>query len=99
MGISDIIFQLKCIKEHLGYVKTEYNPVNFDIKVLESCISQLEMYQPQKFGKVINNSLLEYGTVAEYRKCSVHFDIDSKGGDIFLIKDLDGNIIGKFVEV
>ena len=40
--MDEIIFQLKCIKEHLNFIKPEYNSVDFDISVLEGCITQLE---------------------------------------------------------
>ena len=42
--IDEIIFQLKCIKEHLKYIsKTTDKSVDFDIEVLEkACISRLE---------------------------------------------------------
>ena len=96
--MKEIIFQLKCIREHLKWIKTEYNPVDFDINVLTTCISQLEEMQDQtKITK--HDSILRYGTVVEYKSCSVHFDVDSKSKDMFLIKDEDGNIIGRFVEV
>lgn len=96
--MKEIIFQLKCVREHLKWIKTEYNPVDFDINVLTTCISQLEGTQ-DKTKVTKHDSILSYGTVAEYKSCSVHFDVDSKSKDIFLIKDEDGNIIGKFVEV
>ncbi len=40
--MNEIIYQLKCVKNHLDFIKTEYNPVDFDVSVLESCITQLE---------------------------------------------------------
>lgn len=40
--MEEIIQQLKCVKEHLKWIKTEYIPVGFDIEVLEECISRLE---------------------------------------------------------
>lgn len=40
---KEIMFQLKCIKEHLKFVsQTTDKSVDFDIKVLDECISQLE---------------------------------------------------------
>lgn len=40
---NDIVFQLKCVKEHLKFVSnTTDDSVNFDIEVLNTCISQLE---------------------------------------------------------
>ena len=40
--MNKIIEQLKCVKEHLKWIKTEYIPVDFDIEVLDGCIAQLE---------------------------------------------------------
>ena len=40
--VNEIIFQLKCIKEHLNFIKQIDDSIIFDIKVLENCISQLE---------------------------------------------------------
>lgn len=41
--MEEIIFQLKCIKEHLDFIsKNEDKSVNFDVQVLDTCISQLE---------------------------------------------------------
>lgn len=40
--MNKIIEQLKCVKEHLKWIKTEYIPVDFDIEVLDECIAQLE---------------------------------------------------------
>lgn len=41
--INEIIFQLKCIKEHLKFISlTTDKSVDFDIQVLNGCISQLE---------------------------------------------------------
>ena len=48
--LDEIIYQLKCVKNHLDFIKTEYIPVDFDAKVLEACISQLE--------ETNNNSLI-----------------------------------------
>lgn len=40
---KEIVFQLKCIKEHLKFVsQTTDKSVDFDIKVLDGLISQLE---------------------------------------------------------
>lgn len=37
------MFQLKCIKEHLKFIsQTTDKSVDFDIKVLDGCISQIE---------------------------------------------------------
>lgn len=48
--LEEIIYQLKCVKNHLDFLNTEYIPVGFDAKVLESCISQIE--------EINNNSLI-----------------------------------------
>lgn len=40
--MDEIIFQLKCIREHLNFIKTECPSVAFDIGVLNTCISQLQ---------------------------------------------------------
>lgn len=41
--VEEIVFQLKCIKEHLKFVsKTTDKSVDFDIQVLDGCIAQLE---------------------------------------------------------
>ena len=42
--LKDISFQLKCIKEHLNFVKKECTSVEFDVEVLDGCISILEKY-------------------------------------------------------
>ncbi|MDD5980166.1 MAG: hypothetical protein PUC23_03540 [bacterium] len=40
---EEIMFQLKCIKEHLKFIsQTTDKSVDFDIKVLDGCISQIE---------------------------------------------------------
>lgn len=40
---KEIIFQLKCVKEHLKFVsQTTDKSVDFDIKVLDGLVSQLE---------------------------------------------------------
>ena len=48
---------------------------------------------------IYKNELLSYGLVAKYKNCTIHFDMDSKSNDMFLIKDNNGNVIGKFIEV
>lgn len=41
--INEIIFQLKCIKEHLKFIsRTTDKSIDFDIQVLDGCIAQLE---------------------------------------------------------
>ena len=42
-GIHEIIFQLKCIKEHLKFVsQTTDKSVDFDMNVLDGCITEIE---------------------------------------------------------
>lgn len=42
---DEVVFQLKCIKEHLKFVsQTIDKSVDFDIQVLDSCISQIMEY-------------------------------------------------------
>lgn len=41
---------------------------------------------------------LSYGTVARYKKCTVYFDCDEKTNDMFIIRDENNNIVGRFVE-
>ena len=44
-GMNEVIFQLKCIKEHLKFVsKTTDNSVDFDIQVLDGCITEVEKW-------------------------------------------------------
>lgn len=59
--MDEIIYQLKCVKSHLDFIKTEYNPVDFDISVLEACIMQLEH---------INNKPSEDEIVSKLKKAS-----------------------------
>lgn len=41
--VKEIMFQLRCIKEHLKFVsQTTDKSVDFDIQVLEGCIAQFE---------------------------------------------------------
>lgn len=41
--INTVLFQLKCIKEHLKFIsQTVDKSVDFDVKTLDGCISQLE---------------------------------------------------------
>ena len=41
--MEEVIFQLKCVKEHLDFIsQNEDKSVDFDIQVLDACISQLE---------------------------------------------------------
>ena len=59
--MDEIIYQLKCVKSHLDFIKTEYNPVDFDISILEACIMQLEH---------INNKPSEDEIVSKLEKAS-----------------------------
>ena len=59
--MDEIICQLKCVKSHLDFIKTEYNPVDFDASVLEACITQLEH---------INNKPSEDEIVGKLEKAS-----------------------------
>lgn len=44
-GINEVIFQLKCIKEHLKFVsKTTDKSVDFDTQVLDGCIAEIEKW-------------------------------------------------------
>lgn len=40
--MDEIINQLKCVINHLSFIMTECNSVDFDIEVLKTCILQLE---------------------------------------------------------
>lgn len=41
--IDEIMFQLKCVQEHLKFIsRTTDKSVDFDIQVLDGCITQLE---------------------------------------------------------
>ena len=41
--IDEVLFQLKCIKEHLKFIyQTTEKSIDFDIQVLNTCISMLE---------------------------------------------------------
>lgn len=43
--IEDVIFQLNCIKEHLKFIyKTADKSVDFDMEVIDTCISNLKKY-------------------------------------------------------
>lgn len=44
-GMSEVIFQLQCVKEHLKFVsKTIDKSVDFDTQVLEGCIAEIEKW-------------------------------------------------------
>ena len=59
--MHEIIYQLKCVKTHLDFIKKEYIPVDFDASVLEACITQLEY---------INNKPSEDEIVGKLEKAS-----------------------------
>ena len=40
--MEEIIYQLQCIQEKLKFIKREYPCVDFDIDVLDTCITQLK---------------------------------------------------------
>lgn len=46
-----------------------------------------------------NNECLYYGEIARFKSCSIHFDMDKQHRDRFLIKNNDGDIVGRFTEV
>ena len=46
-----------------------------------------------------NTKNLSYGTIARYEKYTVYFDCDENANDMFVIRDKDYNVIGRFVEV
>lgn len=53
--MKEIIFQLNCIKEHLKHIsKTTDKSVDFDIDVLEGCVSQLENVDKSKTNELDN---------------------------------------------
>lgn len=57
---DNVLFKLKCIKEHLQYVfQTIDKSVDFDIKIIDECISTIE--QKQQFEKFISNLDFKYG--------------------------------------
>lgn len=59
--MKEIIYQLECVKEHLNFIKTGYNQVDFDVKVLEGCISRLNDIDQLIFPHTI-------GTITFYSK-------------------------------
>lgn len=59
--MDEIIEQLGCVKRHLKWIKTECDSVDFDIDVLEGCITQLEY---------INNKPSEDEIVSKLEKAS-----------------------------
>ena len=46
-----------------------------------------------------SRDFLSYGIVAIYSTCTVSFECDIDSKDMFVIRDNDGNILGKFMEV
>lgn len=48
---------------------------------------------------ITNKESLYYGEIARFKNCSIHFDMDKQHRDRFLIKNNDGDIIGRFSEI
>lgn len=48
---------------------------------------------------ITNKESLYYGEIARFKSCTIHFDMDKQHRDRFLIKNNDGDIIGRFTEV
>lgn len=44
------------------------------------------------------NELLSYGTIARFKNCTLYYDIDKKSNDMFVLRDENGDVIGRFVE-
>ena len=68
--MNEIIYQLKCVKSHLDFIKKEYTSVDFDVSVLESCIAQLERInnkpsEDEIVGKLEKVSWKSYSDVAK----------------------------------
>lgn len=70
-----------------------------NIKLTDEEINKIADKITEKIDLYNIRDMLRYGIVARYETCSVHFSFDTKGNDIFIIKDNDGNIIGKFIEI
>lgn len=64
-------------------------------RVADKVVDKLCLYG----NMLCSRDLLKYGLVAKYKNCTIHFDMDSKSRDMFLIKDNNGNVIGRFIEV
>lgn len=47
---------------------------------------------------VSNTDGLTYGTIARYKKCTIYFECDEKANDVFVIRDENNDVIGKFIE-
>lgn len=47
---------------------------------------------------VPNTDGLTYGTIARYKKCTIYFECDEKANDVFVIRDENNDVIGKFIE-
>ena len=46
-----------------------------------------------------NDECLHYGEIARFKSCSIHFDMDKQHRDRFLIKNNDGDVVGRFTEI
>lgn len=44
------------------------------------------------------SELLSYGTITRFKNCTLYFDMDKKSNDMFVLRDENGNVIGRFVE-
>lgn len=47
---------------------------------------------------VHNIDAMSYGIIARYKMCTVCFECDENANDMFIIRDENNNIIGKFIE-
>ena len=43
-SFNELIFQLRCVQEHLKFISVTDESVNFDISVLDACILQLSKF-------------------------------------------------------
>ena len=59
--MKEIVYQLECVKKHLNFIKTRCNQVDFDVEVLEGCISRLNDIDQLIFPHTI-------GTITFYSK-------------------------------
>ena len=53
----------------------------------------------QRLSNKNDSNILAYSLVRQYDNCVVYYTCDENSKDMFIIKDNEGNIIGKFVEV
>jgi len=71
--MEEIIYQLKCVQEKLKFIKSEYPCIEFDIEVLDGCISQLENInknEDKNMGTIVREYETRYNTgdVVIFRK-------------------------------